>query len=127
MDKPEATNILLVDDRQERLLTLKTVLEPLNQNLVPANSGESALREVLRRDFSVILLDVHMPGLDGFETARIIRERRKSAHTPIIFVTGSQEWEDMERAYSLGAVDFISVPLQPMVLRSKVSVFVDLF
>jgi signal transduction histidine kinase len=127
MDKPQVTNILLVDDRPERLLALRTVLEPLNQNLVPAESGESALRELLRRDFSVILLDVHMPGLDGFDTARLIRERRKSAHTPIIFVTGSQEWEDMERAYSLGAVDFISVPLHPQILRSKVSVFVDLF
>lgn len=127
MDKPERTNILLVDDRPERLLTLRAVLETLNQNLVPASSGNEALRELLRRDFSVILLDVHMPGMDGFETAQMIRERSKSAHTPIVFVTGSQEWSDMERAYSLGAVDFISVPINPLVLRAKVSVFVDLF
>lgn len=127
MEKPEATSILLVDDRPERLLALQTILEPLNQNLVPASSGNAALRELLHRDFSVILLDVHMPELDGFETAQLIRERPKSSHTPIIFVTGSREWEDMERAYSLGAVDFITVPIVPHVLRAKVSVFVDLY
>jgi signal transduction histidine kinase len=127
MDKPETTNILLVDDRPERLLALRTILEPLNQNLVPATSGSAALREILRRQFSVILLDVHMPDMDGFETAQMIRSRPKSAHTPIIFVTGSTEWDDVERAYELGAVDFISVPLTPQVLRAKVSVFVDLF
>ena len=127
MDKPARTNILLVDDRRERLLALQTILDPLGQHLVSANSGTEALRELLRHEFAVILLDVHMPGMDGFETAQLIRDRRKSAHTPIIFVTGSQEWEDMERAYSLGAVDFISVPIAPVVLRAKVSVFVELF
>ncbi|MHA3775236.1 ATP-binding response regulator [Verrucomicrobiota bacterium sgz303538] len=127
MDKPERTNILLVDDKPERLLVLRTILEPLNQNLVPASSGQQALRELLRRDFSVILLDVHMPNMDGFETAQMIRDRPRSAHTPIVFVTGSQEWADMERAYELGAVDFIPVPMNPLVLRTKVSVFVDLF
>ncbi|MGV3533693.1 MAG: response regulator, partial [Chthoniobacteraceae bacterium] len=127
MDKPARTNILLVDDRRERLLALQTILEPLGQHLVSASSGTEALRELLHHEFAVILLDVHMPGMDGFETAQLIRDRRKSAHTPIIFVTGSQEWEDMERAYSLGAVDFISVPIAPVVLRAKVSVFVELF
>lgn len=127
MDKPERSNILLVDDKPERLLTLQAILEPLNQNLVTAASGKGALRELLKREFSVILLDVHMPGMDGFETAQMIRERPRCAHTPIVFVTGSQEWADMERAYSLGAVDFISVPIKPLILRAKVSVFVDLF
>lgn len=127
MDKPERSNILLVDDRPERLLALQAILEPLNQNLVSVASGSDALRELLRKEFSVILLDVHMPGMDGFETAHMIRERHKCAHTPIVFVTGSQEWTDMERAYSLGAVDFISVPINPLILRAKVSVFVDLF
>jgi signal transduction histidine kinase len=127
MEKPEVTNILLVDDRPERLLALRTILAPLNQNLVPASSGEIALWELLRRDFSVILLDVHMPGMNGFETARLIRTRPKFSHTPIIFVTGSREWDDIERAYTLGAVDFITVPIVPHVLRAKVAVFVDLY
>lgn len=127
MEKPESTNILLVDDRPERLLALQTILEPLNQNLIAVSSGKAALRELLRREFSVILLDVHMPELDGFETTQMIRGRPKSAHTPIIFVTGSREPEDVERAYSMGAVDFITVPILPHVLRAKVTVFVDLF
>lgn len=126
MEKPVPTNILLVDDRRERLLALQTILEPLGQNLVAVSSGTDALRELLRRTFSVILLDVYMPGMDGFETAQLIRDRLKSSHTPIIFVTGSHEQQDLKRAYAMGAVDFISVPIAPVVLRAKVSVFVDL-
>ena len=120
--------ILLVDDRPDNLLALEATLEPLNQILVRAGSGEEALRHLLRDDFAVILLDVQMPGMNGFETAEIIKSREKTRHTPIIFLTAiSKEQEFIYRGYSVGAVDYMSKPLQPEVLRSKVSVFVDLW
>jgi signal transduction histidine kinase/ActR/RegA family two-component response regulator len=120
-------NILLVDDRVENLLALEAALSPLNQNLVRASSGKEALKALLEKDFAVILMDVKMPGMDGFETASLIRAREKSAHTPIIFITAQyKEDEHLNRGYSVGAVDYILKPFSPEVLRSKVAVFVDL-
>jgi signal transduction histidine kinase/DNA-binding response OmpR family regulator len=123
----DKTNILIVDDLPDKLLVYKTVLESLDQNLISAVSGEEALRQVLRHDFAVILLDVHMPGMDGFETAALIRQRKKSAHTPIIFVTAFADEMSMAQGYAQGAVDYILAPVVPDILRAKVRVFVDLF
>jgi len=121
-------SILIVDDRPDKLLVFRTVLEELDQNLYTATSGSDALRQVLYRDFAVILLDVNMPGIDGLETAALIRKRRKSAHTPIIFITSDFNDEAHQaRGYALGAVDYIASPVVPEVLRAKVKVFVDLF
>jgi signal transduction histidine kinase/DNA-binding response OmpR family regulator len=122
----ERTDILIVDDLPEKLLVFSTVLEDLGQNLVFARSGAEALREVLAHEFAVILLDVNMPDIDGFETAGLIRSYKKSAHTPIIFITAYADEIQTARGYSLGAVDYILSPLVPEVLRSKVKVFVDL-
>lgn len=127
MYEPQA-NILLVDDRPENLLTLEAILAPLGQNLVRANSGHDALKELLRSDFAVILLDVQMPVLDGFETATLIKEREKSRHIPIIFVTAiSKDERFIGRGYLAGAVDYLPKPFDPDILLSKVSVFVDLW
>src|SRR5690349_1759794 len=120
-------NILLVDDRPDKLLALEAVLEDLGQNVVRAYSGREALRYVLSHEFAVILLDVNMPGMDGFETAELIRQRKSSEHVPIIFVTAFGDEMLASRGYSLGAVDYILTPVVPEVLRSKVAVFVDLF
>ena len=104
------------------------MLEELDQNLVTASSGDEALRQVLEREFAVILLDVNMPGIDGLETAALIRSRKKSAHTPIIFITADYGDEmRMTQGYSLGAVDYIASPVVPEILRAKVRVFVELF
>lgn len=120
-------DILMVDDEPRNLLALEGLLEPLGQNLLRAQSGEEALRMVLKHNLAVILLDVRMPGLDGFETARMIHSRERSRHTPIIFLTGvSLEMESAFRGYEVGAVDYLIKPLVAEVLRSKVSVFVDL-
>ena len=125
---PEAkVNILLVDDRPDKLLALGAILESLGQNIVRASSGKEALRQLLKQDFAVILLDVSMPGMDGFETAALIRKRVQSEHTPIIFVTSIGDSEShISQGYSLGAVDYILTPIVPAVLRTKVSVFVEL-
>jgi diguanylate cyclase (GGDEF)-like protein len=121
-------NVLLVDDRAANLLALEEVLRPLGQHLVRATSGHEALRCLLRDDFAVILLDVHMPGLDGFETAAQIKQRERSRHIPIIFLTAvSRDPHQALQGYSAGAVDYLSTPFDPAVLRSKVSVFVDLY
>jgi response regulator RpfG family c-di-GMP phosphodiesterase len=119
--------ILLVDDTPDKLLALEAALSDMDQTLIRAESGSEALRLVLRREFAVILLDINMPGMDGFETASLIRQRKSSAHTPIIFIT-SFSTADVEvyRGYSLGAVDYLFTPVTPEVLRSKVSVFVEL-
>jgi PAS domain S-box-containing protein len=120
-------NILLVDDRPENLLALQAILEPLEQTLLFAQSGEDALRQLLQREVAVILLDVQMPDLDGFETARLIKQRARTSHVPIIFVTAiSKEDEQVFRGYSAGAVDYVFKPLNPDVLRSKVAVFIEL-
>ena len=121
-------NILLVDDRPEKLLALEAVLGPLDQNLVRARSGKEALRHLLREQFAVILLDVAMPGMDGFETASLIRQRPQTEHTPIIFITSINDTENhIAQGYSLGAVDYMLTPIVPEVLKAKVAVFVDLF
>ncbi|HTK50207.1 MAG TPA: ATP-binding protein [Gemmatimonadaceae bacterium] len=120
--------ILLVDDRPENLLALEAILEPLNQKLVRAHSGDEALRKLLRHDVAVILLDVQMPGINGFETARIIKSRERTRYIPIIFLTAiSKEEEYVFEGYSVGAVDYLAKPFQPDILRSKVNVFVDLY
>jgi signal transduction histidine kinase len=120
-------DILLVDDNVENLVALQAILEQPGQRLVTATSGRDALRALLRQDFAVILLDINMPLVDGFETAGLIRDRPRSKHTPIIFVTAYGEEEHLARAYELGAVDFIRTPVVPEILRAKVSVFVELF
>ena len=123
----EAVKILIVDDLPENRLVYEAILRELDQELVLVDSGEAALKAVLQDEFAVILLDVNMPGIDGFETAGLIRQRKKSAHTPIIFVTAFNDEMRMTEGYSHGAVDFISTPLMPAILRAKVKVFVDLF
>jgi PAS domain S-box-containing protein len=120
--------VLLVDDRPDKLLALSAILEDMGQEVVTARSGQEALRCLLKDDFAVILLDVNMPQMDGFETAALIRERARSEKTPIIFLTAYSEAEvHAARGYSLGAVDYIQLPVQPEVLKAKVAVFVDLF
>jgi signal transduction histidine kinase/DNA-binding response OmpR family regulator len=127
MGAEDKINILIVDDLPEKLLVLETILEELGENVVKANSGAEALRLVLAHDFAVILLDVNMPGMTGFETAALIRQRRKSAHTPIIFITAFADEMHTAQGYSMGAVDYILSPIVPEILRSKVRVFVDLY
>jgi len=125
-DSP-AVNILIVDDLAEKLLVFQSILEDLNQNLVMVRSGKDALRQVLEHEFAVILLDVNMPDVDGFETAALIRQYKKTAQTPIIFITAYADDMQTARGYSLGAVDYITTPVIPEILRSKVKVFVDLY
>jgi len=121
-------SVLIVDDDPKSLLAMEALLEDLGPGIVLANSGEDALRQVLERDFAVILLDARMPGLDGFATAKLIRKRDRSRHTPIIFLTGAYEdARSMFRGYEAGAVDYIVKPPIPEVLKSKISVFIDLF
>jgi signal transduction histidine kinase len=122
----EKAKILIVDDVPDKLLSLRVILEDLDQTIVSVQSGEAALRQLLEDDFAVILLDVNMPGLDGFQTAELIRQRRKSEHTPIIFLTAFPDDAHAGRGYSLGAVDYILTPVVPEVLRTKVAVFVEL-
>jgi PAS domain S-box-containing protein len=126
MPDAERSSILIVDDLPEKLLVLETVLADLGQEIVTARSGPEALQQVLRKDFAVILMDVEMPGMDGIETAAMIRQRRKSAHTPIIFVTAFADDLRTTQGYSLGAVDYMLSPVVPEILRTKVKVFVDL-
>ena len=123
----ERARILIVDDRPENLLALEAILEPLGHEIVRANSGPEALRALLQGDFAVILLDVQMPGMNGFETVEVIKSREKTKHIPIIFLTAiSKEEEYVFKGYEVGAVDYMFKPLQPDVLRSKVTVLVDL-
>jgi PAS domain S-box-containing protein len=120
-------NILLVDDTPDKLTAHEAVLVDLEQNIVKARSGREALRCLLQQEFAVILLDINMPGMDGFETAELIRQRKATAHTPIIFLTSFSTGDtDVYRGYSLGAVDYLFTPIVPEVLRSKVGVFIDL-
>ncbi|MEA2316999.1 MAG: hypothetical protein QOD44_1188 [Solirubrobacteraceae bacterium] len=124
---PDRPSVLLVDDRPENLLALGAVLEPLDVRQVTAGSGEEALRALLAADFAVVLLDVQMPGMDGFETAEYIRGRERSARTPIIFLTAvSTDVSQVLRGYEAGAVDYVLKPFDPLVLRSKVAVFAEL-
>ena len=127
MRADERPNILLVDDVPQNLLALEAVLEPLGCNLVGATSGEEALRALLKDDFALVLLDVQMPELDGFETAALIKQRERTRNIPIIFLTAvSKDSKQIFRGYSGGAVDYILKPFDPELLRSKVAVFVDL-
>jgi CheY-like chemotaxis protein len=124
----DKANILLVDDRAENIVALEAILSSLNQTLVPARSGDDALKALLRDEFAVILLDVLMPGMDGFETAAHIKRRPRTRDVPIIFLTALNSEPDFAfRSYSAGAVDYIAKPFDPWVLRAKVSVFVDLY
>src|SRR5213595_1458566 len=127
-DATDRTSILIVDDSPEKIVALESILDELGQDIVKASSGRDALRHLLTRDFAVILLDVRMPVMDGFETAALIRQRLQSEMTPIIFITahGSDEITHTDR-YSEGAVDFIFAPINPAELRAKVSVFANLF
>ena len=121
-------SILLVDDREDNLDVLEAILKDLGQNLVRARSGQEALRLLFDRDFAVILLDVRMPDMDGFETAELIRKRQRSRHTPIIFITASDATpEQLARGYAAGGVDFIFKPYMPEVLKAKVQIFLELF
>jgi signal transduction histidine kinase/DNA-binding response OmpR family regulator len=123
----DKANILVVDDLPEKLLVVGSILEELGQNVVTARSGPEALRRVLEYDFAVILLDVNMPGMDGYETAALIRARKRSAHTPIIFITAYADEMNTAHGYSLGAVDYVLSPVVAEVLRTKVRVFVELY
>jgi signal transduction histidine kinase len=125
---PEKVNILLVDDQPARLLTYQSVLSELGQNLVSARSGIEALEKLMREEFAVVLLDVSMPEMDGFEAARLIHEHPRFERTPIIFVTGVHMSElDRLKGYKVGAVDYVSIPVVPEILRSKVAVLVELY
>jgi CheY-like chemotaxis protein len=125
---PQKARILLVDDRAENLIALEAILSSLNQQLVPVRSGEAALKALLSEEFAVILLDVVMPGMDGFETAAHIKRRAKTHDVPIIFLTAAgAEPDHAFRGYAAGAVDYIAKPFDPWVLRAKVAVFVDLY
>jgi C4-dicarboxylate-specific signal transduction histidine kinase len=128
MNTPNQAHILIVDDTPQNLVALEAVLKELNQHLIFAQSAKEALRLVLQYDFAVILLDVNMPDINGFETARLIRSREKSSYTPIIFLSALHKEEmDVNQGYAMGAVDYIFKPINPIILRSKVQVFIDLF
>jgi PAS domain S-box-containing protein len=128
MRSTQKVNILMVDDRPENLMALEAILGDMGQNLVKAHSGREALKALLSHEFALILLDAEMPGMDGFETAELVRMRKKSRHTPIIFLTAINKTDvHVFRGYSVGAVDYILKPFVPEVLKSKVQVFVDLF
>src|ERR1700754_2441502 len=125
--EPQAT-ILVVDDEPDNRFALSHVLAELEQRIVEAASGEDALRFLLREECAVILLDAHMPGLDGYTTAELIRRRERSRHIPIIFVSAiDRDDEHVARAYAMGAVDYVFKPVDPVILRSKVAVLVDLY
>ena len=120
--------ILLVDDRAENLVALEAILSSLDQILVPVRSGEQAIQAVLADEYAVVLLDIMMPGMDGFETATQIKRHAKSRDVPIIFLTAAtMQPEQAFRGYAAGAVDYLAKPFDPWVLKSKVSVFVDLY
>jgi two-component system, sensor histidine kinase and response regulator len=124
----QKVGILVVDDDATKRFALRTILAPLDEDIVEASSGADALRQMLRNEFAVVLLDVRMPIMDGFETAQLIRQRPRSELTPIIFVTALDQAEtDMGRGYNLGAVDFVFAPVVPAIMRAKVSVFVELY
>src|SRR5882672_8725080 len=128
MTPDNKVNILLVDDSPSNLLALDAILQAPDRNLVRVTSGDDALRYLLDSEVAVILLDVYMPGIDGLQTAELIRSRERSKDIPIIFLTAdSSGHRHLSRGYSLGAVDYIVKPVEPEILRSKVGVFVDLF
>jgi CheY-like chemotaxis protein len=122
-----SVRVLVVDDRRENLLALQAILEGLPIEVVAVTSGEEALKKLLVNDYAVILLDARMPGMDGFETARHVKQRERTRHIPILFLTAADHDPHLAfRSYQAGAVDYITKPFDPWVLRSKVAVFVDL-
>src|SRR5512140_2285152 len=128
MPTPLQVDILAVDDNAKNLRSLEALLKDVDANIVEAHSGEAALRQLLLREFALVLLDIQMPNVDGFETARLIRARERNRHLPIIFLTALNRGEvNVVRGYALGAVDFLFKPLVPEILRSKVNVFLDLY
>ena len=130
MTSPDAraAKILMVDDRPENLLALEAILQGLGHELVKAHSGEEALKRLLSEDFALILLDVQMPGMDGFETATHIKQRERTRDVPIVFLTAIDgEAHQAFRGYAAGAVDYLSKPFDPWVLRAKVGVFIELY
>ncbi len=128
MSGSSKANILVVDDEPRSLVAMQQLLSGSNRNLVPVGSGKEALRQILKTEFALILLDIRMPEMDGFETATLIRKLKRSRHTPIIFLTAAvEDTQSMFRGYEVGAVDYILKPVDPDVLKSKVAVFVDLF
>ncbi|MEU9966282.1 response regulator [Streptomyces malaysiensis] len=123
----EKAGILIVDDMEENLIALEAVLGPLDQQLVRARSGEEALKAMLRQDFAVVLLDVLMPGMDGFETAANIKRLDQTKDVPIILLTGTDADSDYAyRGYAIGAADFLTKPFDPWLLRTKVNVFLEM-
>jgi CheY-like chemotaxis protein len=128
MGVSEKVNVLLVDDQPARLLTYETILSELGQNLVRAGSGLEALDKLMKDEFAVVLLDVSMPDMDGFEAATLIHQHPRFERTPIIFVTGVHISElDRLKGYKVGAVDYVSIPVVPEILRSKVTVLIELY
>ncbi|WP_283139704.1 response regulator [Rhizohabitans arisaemae] len=125
---PDRARVLIVDDREENLIALEAILSSLDVFLIRAHSGEEALKALLNTEFALILLDVRMPGMDGFETAAHIKRRERTRDIPIIFLTVSDGEPDYAfRGYAAGAVDYLTKPFDPWVLRAKVAVFIDLY
>ncbi|MFG2800352.1 response regulator [Streptomyces pseudovenezuelae] len=122
----DSAGILLVDDMEDNLIALEAVLGSLNEPLVRARSGEEAMKALLRRRFALVLLDVRMPGMDGFETAANIKRLDQTKDVPIIFLTGTDDSGYAFRGYATGAADYLTKPFDPWVLRAKVSVFLEL-
>ncbi len=120
-------SVLVVDDTRQNLVTLEAILEAPDLRVVGVSSAREALRRLLKEEFAAILLDVHMPDMDGFETASLIRQRPLSRHTPILFLTAYAVETQLTKAYALGAVDYMPTPVQPEVLKAKVGVFADLY
>lgn len=128
VDATSRANVLVADDRPANVLAIQQVLEPLNHNVVTASSGEEVLRALLTTEFAVILLDVQMPIMDGFEIAAQIKSREKTRHIPIIFLTAvNQEPSDIFQGYEAGAVDYLTKPVEPWLVRAKVGAFIDLW
>ena len=128
MDGESRANVLVADDRPANVLAIQQVLEPLNHNVVSASTGEEVLRALLTNEFAVILLDVQMPIMDGFEIAAQIKRREKTRHIPIIFLTAvNQEPSDIFQGYEAGAVDYLTKPVEPWLVRAKVAAFVDIW
>ena len=128
MSAAPSANVLVADDRQANVLAIQQVLEPLNHNVVTAASGDEVLRSLLIKEFAVILLDVQMPIMDGFEIAAQIKRREKTRHIPIIFLTAvNQEPRDVFHGYEAGAVDYLTKPVEPWMVRAKVAAFVDIW
>src|SRR6266851_2533491 len=128
MPRPSKANILVVDDEPRSLVAMQQLLSGSDRNVVPVGSGKEALRQILKTQFAIVLLDIRMPEMDGFETAALIRRLRRSRHTPIVFLTAAaDDAQSISRGYEVGAVDYIPKPVDPDILKSKVAVFVDLY